>query len=35
MNGVKYYRIKRGLSREKLSGITGISIPTLKKWKMQ
>lgn len=31
MSGVKYYRIKRGLSREMLSMIVGISIPTLKK----
>jgi transcriptional regulator with XRE-family HTH domain len=29
MSGVKYYRIKQGLSREKLAKITGISIPTL------
>lgn len=29
MIGVKYYRMRRGLSREKLSKITGISIPTL------
>lgn len=31
MSGVKYYRIKCRLTRDKLSKITGISIPTLKK----
>ncbi len=31
MTGVKHYRILNQLSREKLSEITGISIPTLKK----
>ncbi len=30
MSGIKYYRIKLRLSREKLSEITGISIPTLR-----
>lgn len=31
MNGIKYHRITLGISLSRLSGMTGISIPTLRK----
>lgn len=31
MNGVRYHRIRRGIPLEKLSVLTGISIPTIRK----
>lgn len=31
MNGVKYYRLMKRLSREKLAALSGVSIPTLGK----